>query len=206
MKSRLINNGQSCIAAKRFIVHHDIYETFKDECIKIARHKKVGDPKLKETSIGPLAKESILNETRKQVQESIKLGAKVIYQSEDVPKRGFFHPIVILEDVKKGQPAFDEEIFAPVASLIKFTTTDEAINLANDHRYGLGAALFSKDFTVATDLGRNQVEAGFVAINSMVISDPRLPFGGVKNSGYGRELSVEGMLEYVNTKTIVVNS
>jgi len=206
MKSRLINNGQSCIAAKRFIIHQSIFENFREECIAIARQKAIGDPSSKDTHIGPLAKESILTETKRQVEESIVRGARIIFKSDNVPQRGFFHPIVILTDVQKGQPAFDDEIFAPVASLIKFNTTEEAVALANDHRYGLGAALFSANTALATDIGTNRINAGFVAINSMVISDPRLPFGGIKDSGYGRELSIEGLMEFVNIKTVVVNS
>jgi succinate-semialdehyde dehydrogenase/glutarate-semialdehyde dehydrogenase len=206
MKSRLINNGQSCIAAKRFIIHKDIYNQFKEECIAIVSRKKIGDPSAPETHIGPLAKESILTETKKQVKDSIDKGATIAFESKDLPEKGFFHPIMILENVKKGQPVFDGEVFAPVASFVKFSSTEEAISIANDHRYGLGAAVFTKDLKVATDIASNRIESGFVSINSLVASDPRLPFGGIKDSGYGRELSVEGMLEFVNTKTIVVNT
>jgi succinate-semialdehyde dehydrogenase/glutarate-semialdehyde dehydrogenase len=206
MRSRLFNNGQSCIAAKRFIIHRDVYNLFREECIAIVSGKKIGDPAAKETQIGPLAKVSILDETKKQVKDSINMGAKIVFESKDLPNKGFYHPIMILENVKKGQPVFDDEVFAPVASFIKFSTTDEAIALANDHRYGLGAAVFTKDLALATEIASNKIESGFVAVNSMVASDPRLPFGGVKDSGYGRELSVEGMLEFVNTKTVVVNT
>lgn len=206
MRSRLINNGQSCIAAKRFIVHSDVYKTFKDACIAIASIKKIGDPASKDTHVGPLAKESILMETKKQVRDSINLGATVAFESKNLPGKGYYHPVMMLEGVKKGQPVFDGEVFAPVASLIKFSSTEEAISLANDHRYGLGAAVFTRDLALAAEIATNKLESGFVAVNSLVVSDPRLPFGGIKDSGYGRELSVEGMLEFVNTKTVVVNS
>jgi succinate-semialdehyde dehydrogenase/glutarate-semialdehyde dehydrogenase len=204
MQSRLTNSGQSCIAAKRFIVHQAVYEDFRAACVEEAQKAVIGDPKRPETTVGPIARESILAETRQQVRKSLESGAKMVFEGSE-PGQGYFHRVTILEDVRPGQPVFDEEVFAPVASLIRCANDEEALRLANQHRYGLGGAVFTRDLAKGETFARSGLEVGFAAVNAMVASDTRLPFGGVKASGFGRELAREGMLEFVNTKTVVVN-
>lgn len=205
MRSRLFNSGQTCIAAKRFIVHQSIYDSFREECIDIAEREIIGDPTVSSTTIGPIARKSVLDETKLQIERSVAAGASIAFSSKNTPKGGQFLNIVILENVMPGQPVFDDEVFAPVVALVKYDCIDEAIHLANQHRYGLGAAIFTADFEKGEEIARTRLDAGFAAVNSMVASDPRLPFGGIKNSGYGRELAKEGLLEFVNTKTVIVN-
>lgn len=204
MQSRLTNSGQSCIAAKRFIVHKAVYADFRSACIEEAKKAVIGDPTRPETTVGPIARESILAETRRQVRKSLETGAKMVFEGSE-PGQGYFHKVTILEDVRPGQPVFDDEVFAPVASLIRCADDDEALRLANQHRYGLGGAVFTRDLAKGEAFARSGLEVGFAAVNTMVASDTRLPFGGVKASGFGRELSREGILEFVNTKTVVVN-
>lgn len=205
MKSRLINSGQSCIAAKRFIVHEAVYNEFKAACVEEARKAVVGDPSRAETTVGPIAKQSVLKDSREQVRKSLESGAKMVFEGNVPEGNGYFHRVTVLEDVRSGQPVFDEEVFAPVASLIRFKSEDEALKLANQHRYGLGGAVFTRDLTRGEALARSGLEVGFATVNGLVASDVRLPFGGVKDSGFGRELSREGILEFVNIKTVVVN-
>jgi succinate-semialdehyde dehydrogenase/glutarate-semialdehyde dehydrogenase len=206
VKARTINNGQSCIAAKRFIVHTQIYEEFEKRFVEIMKALRVGDPLDEATDIGPLATEQILKDLEEQVRVSVAAGAKLLTGGRKFKAGGnlaggnFYEPTVLV-DIPKGSPAYADEIFGPVASLFRVGGIDEAIELANATPFGLGAAAWTND-----DAERNrfvdELEAGSVFINGMVASDPRLPFGGVKHSGYGRELGEFGIREFVNVKTV----
>jgi succinate-semialdehyde dehydrogenase/glutarate-semialdehyde dehydrogenase len=206
VKARTINNGQSCIAAKRFIVHDEIYERFESEFVRRMQALRIGNPIDESTDIGPLATEQILLDLEDQVQVSVAAGAKILSGGRrpkmdgDLARGNFYEPTV-LADIPKDAPAYRDEIFGPVASLFRITTTDEAIELANATTFGLGAAAWTND---AKQQSRfiDELEAGCVFINGMVASDPRLPFGGVKHSGYGRELAQFGIREFVNIKTV----
>ncbi len=206
VKARTINNGQSCIAAKRFIVHTQIYDEFEKRFVEVMKQLRVGDPLIESTDIGPLATEQILKDIEEQVQVSVAAGAKILtggqkFKAEGDLARGNFYEPTVLVDIPKGSPAYQDEIFGPVASLFRVANIDEAIELANATPFGLGSAVWTND-----DAERNQfieeLEAGSVFINGMVASDPRLPFGGTKHSGYGRELGEFGIREFVNIKTV----
>ena len=206
VKARTINNGQSCIAAKRFIVHEKIYREFEERFVEVMKALRVGDPLEASTDIGPLATEQILKDLEDQVTVSVAAGAKLLTgggrcELEGELARGNFYEPTVLADIPKEAPAYADEIFGPVASLFRVANLDEAIELANATTFGLGAAAWTND---AQERVRfiNEIEAGSVFINGMVASDPRLPFGGVKNSGYGRELSYFGIREFVNIKTV----
>ncbi len=206
VKARTINNGQSCIAAKRFIVHEQIYEQFETQFVSAIRSLRVGDPLDDRVDIGPLATEQILNDLEEQVQVSVAAGAKILAGGQraklsGVFARGNFYEPTVLADIPKDSPAYADEIFGPVASLFRVGSIDEAIALANATTFGLGAAAWTKD-AKERDRFVDEIEAGCVFINSMVASDPRLPFGGVKHSGYGRELGYFGIREFVNIKTV----
>ena len=206
VKARTINNGQSCIAAKRFIVHTQIYDEFEKRFVEVMKQLRVGNPLIESTDIGPLATEQILKDIEEQVQVSVAAGAKVLtggqkFKAEGDLARGNFYEPTVLVDIPKGSPAYQDEIFGPVASLFRVANIDEAIELANATPFGLGSAVWTND-----DAERNrfieELEAGSVFINGMVASDPRLPFGGTKHSGYGRELGEFGIREFVNIKTV----
>lgn len=200
--SRLLNNGQSCIAAKRFIVHDSLYGEFTSAMRDAMLRLRLGDPLLDTTDIGPLAREDLCQELAAQVTESIRLGAVLVCGG--VADGAFYSPTV-LGEVRPGMHAFDGELFGPVASLIRARSDDEAIALANQSIYGLGSAVFSRDLQRARKVAQ-ALQAGACAINDFVKSDPRLPFGGIKASGYGRELGVVGIREFTNIKSLVVNS
>src|SRR5437762_1916614 len=206
VKARTINNGQSCIAAKRFIVHDEIYDRFEKEFVDAMKRLRVGDPIDESTDVGPLATEQILKDLEEQVQVSVAAGAKLLTGGRRVKfdgalGRGNFYEPTVLVDIPKDSPAYRDEIFGPVASLFRISTLDEAIDLANATTFGLGSAAWTDDER-ERDRFINELEAGSVFINGMVASDPRLPFGGVKHSGYGRELSEFGIREFVNIKTV----
>jgi succinate-semialdehyde dehydrogenase/glutarate-semialdehyde dehydrogenase len=206
VKARTINNGQSCIAAKRFIVHDEIYDRFEKEFVEAMKRLRVGDPIDESTDVGPLATEQILKDLEEQVQVSVAAGAKLLTGGQRVKfdgdlTRGNFYDPTVLVDIPKDSPAYRDEIFGPVASLFRISTLDEAIDLANATTFGLGSAAWTND-EKERDRFINDLEAGCVFINGMVASDPRLPFGGVKHSGYGRELSEFGIREFVNIKTV----
>ncbi|MFH1051849.1 MAG: NAD-dependent succinate-semialdehyde dehydrogenase [bacterium] len=201
---RLINSGQSCIAAKRFIVHESIHDKFTELLINKMSAFKVGNPLEEGVSVGPMARKDLQEGLHAQVMQSIKLGAIAELGCELPDGPGYFYPVSVLTNVKPGMPAFDEETFGPVASIISYKTEDEAIELSNNHIYGLGAAVFSQDINKAEYIARNLVESGTVQVNDFVRSDSRLPFGGIKQSGYGRELSDWGIREFVNVKTVSV--
>jgi acyl-CoA reductase-like NAD-dependent aldehyde dehydrogenase len=198
--ARCINSGQSCIAAKRFIVVGDT-EPFSRELAGVMKALKVGDPDDRATEVGPLARLDLLENLHDQVRRSVAAGAKLITGGRRVPRKGYFYEPTALAGVKPGMAAFDEETFGPVAAVIAARDIDDAIRLANQSRYGLGASIWSADGEAAAKLAA-RIEAGNVFINGMVRSDPRLPFGGIKESGWGRELGAQGLLEFTNAKTV----
>jgi succinate-semialdehyde dehydrogenase/glutarate-semialdehyde dehydrogenase len=199
--ARLINNGQSCIASKRFIVLEKVYDDFKSLFVQRMKEVKVGNPMDEATELGPIAREDLLYELDAQVKESIEKGAVVLTGGKVLPGQGYYYAPTILENLNKGMPAYDDEIFGPVASLIKANDEDDAVSIANDSKFGLGASLWTTDIEKAKSIA-SKIETGCVFVNGMVKSDPRLPFGGIKNSGYGRELSHYGIKEFVNIKSV----
>lgn len=203
--SRLINSGQSCIAAKRFIAVEDVYDDFLELVVSNMDEKMVGDPFEESTDIGPMARFDLLDQLHEQVEKSRKNGAECLLGGKIPDSEGAFYPPTVLTSIKKGMPAYEEELFGPVASVIKATNEEEAIAIANDSSYGLGASVFSKDVKRAERIASESLEAGCCFVNEFVKSDPRLPFGGIKMSGYGRELSHHGIKEFVNTKTVYIS-
>jgi succinate-semialdehyde dehydrogenase/glutarate-semialdehyde dehydrogenase len=199
--ARCQNNGQSCIAAKRFIVHRDVYDAFLERFVAGMQALRVGDPNDDATQIGPLATETIRADVHDQVQRTVAAGARLLCGGRPNDGPGFFYPPTVLADVPADAPAAVEEVFGPVAAVLRAKDLDEAIALANATPYGLGAAAWTRD---ADEARRFEIEldAGCVTLNGMVASDPRLPFGGIKRSGYGRELAAIGMREFVNIKTV----
>lgn len=202
--SRLKNNGQSCISAKRFIVPSSIKQTFEDRLIEEMKSYIVGDPADERTDLGPLVGERYRKHLHKQVQRSVEAGATCLLGGQIPEGQGYFYPPTILTDVKKGMPAYEEELFGPVAAVITVKDEREALEVANDTFYGLGGAIFSKDVARAEALAAERLNAGSCFVNAMVQSDPRLPFGGINESGFGRELSHHGIKEFTNTKTVFV--
>ena len=202
--SRLINAGQSCIGAKRFIVADKIYDAFEAEFVRLMSEATYGDPLDSSTRIGPLARPDLRDELHQQVENSRKMGATVLLGGFIPEGKAAFYPPTVLTNVLPGMPAYHEELFGPVAVLFRFKTEEEAIRIANDTVFGLGAAVFTSDVTKGKLLAEKGLEAGCVYVNDFVKSDPRLPFGGIKESGYGRELSEVGIREFVNIKTIVL--
>jgi succinate-semialdehyde dehydrogenase / glutarate-semialdehyde dehydrogenase len=201
--SRLINAGQSCIAAKRFIVEDAIFDKFLTTFTAAMKTVRLGDPTDPNTDIGPLARADLRDELHKQVQTAVKQGAKVVLGGE-VPKGpGAYYPPTVLVDVSHDNIAAQEEFFGPVAIVFRAKDADTAIGIANNTKFGLGASLWTQDATKIDKLAA-RIEAGAVFVNGLVKSDPRLPFGGIKTSGVGRELGVEGIREFVNTKTVWV--
>lgn len=201
--ARTINNGQSCIAAKRFIVHRDIYPRFRDAFVAAFEALELGDPMMASTHIGPLATAAVRNDLAAQVSDTLKAGARRLCGAEPVDGKGYFYRPGILENIPRESPAFLEELFGPVALLFDVDNLDEAIELANSSRFGLGSAIFTNDKQEINRAVRD-LDSGSTFINAMVASDPRLPFGGVKASGYGRELSSDGIREFVNIKTVSI--
>ncbi len=201
---RLLNAGQSCIAAKRFIVDEKVYGHFLELFTHEMAAAYFGDPTDEETTMGPLARADLRNELHQQVVSSVKKGAEVIIGGEIPHRKGAYYPPTILENVKPGMPAYEEELFGPVASVLKVKDLREAIQVANDTEFGLGAAVFTSDLLKGENIAEMQLEAGSCFVNEFVKSDPRLPFGGIKTSGFGRELSEYGIKEFVNIKTVVV--
>jgi succinate-semialdehyde dehydrogenase/glutarate-semialdehyde dehydrogenase len=201
--ARTINTGQSCIAAKRFILSDRIYDRFVPEFVERMRSLKIGDPLDPATELGPLASQAILRGVDEQVQASIAAGAKLVTGGKRVERAGFFYEATVLTDIPRDSPAYREEIFGPVASFFRASDAAEAIRIANDSSFGLGASAWTKD-PAEQKLFSSELEAGMVFINSMVASDSRLPFGGTKRSGFGRELGAEGIREFVNIKTVSI--
>ena len=199
--ARLINSGQSCIAAKRFIVVEPVADEFLERFVDELRSRRVGDPVARETQVGPQARVDLRDALHRQVVESVKRGARLLLGGEIPAGKGAFYPPTLLTAVDKGMPAFDEETFGPVAAVVRAEDEADAVRLANDSAFGLGASLWTRDRARAERLAA-QVEAGSVFVNGLVKSDPRLPFGGIKRSGYGRELSEYGIREFVNIKSV----
>jgi len=199
--ARCQNSGQSCIAAKRFLVQRGVYEAFRERFVEGMRRQVLGDPAEPGTQIGPLARGDLRDGVAEQVRRSVEAGAVVLCGGATPRRRGFFYPPTVLERIAAGSPAATEELFGPVAALLPFDDEAQAIRLANATRYGLGASVWTADLERA---GRaaDELEVGNVFVNGLVKSDPGLPFGGIKDSGFGRELSREGLLEFVNVKTI----
>jgi succinate-semialdehyde dehydrogenase/glutarate-semialdehyde dehydrogenase len=204
VKSRLINSGQTCIAAKRFIVVESILEQFVELFVEQMRIKKIGDPMEEDTIVGPLSRYDLRDNLHQQVKVSIEKGAKCLLGGEIPERKGVFYPPTVLTNVKKGMPAYGEELFGPVAAIISVKDDKEAIRVANDTIFGLGASVFTRDVVRGEKIASNEFEAGCCFVNDFVKSDPRLPFGGIKESGYGRELSHYGIKEFVNIKTVFV--
>tara|TARA_B100000315_G_scaffold248866_1_gene279265 strand:- start:2055 stop:3422 length:1368 start_codon:yes stop_codon:yes gene_type:complete len=202
--SRLINAGQSCIAAKRFIVVESIRKEFEHMFVDRMKAQIMGDPMDPSTTLGPMAKHELRDELHDQVKQCIEKGATCLLGGEIPEEEGAFYPATVLTDVTKGMPAYDEELFGPVAAIIVVKNEQEAIKVANDSPFGLGAAVFTQNIERGERIAADELEAGCCFVNSFVKSDPRLPFGGIKESGYGRELSHYGIKEFVNIKTVVV--
>ncbi|MBP6880393.1 NAD-dependent succinate-semialdehyde dehydrogenase [Candidatus Saccharibacteria bacterium] len=203
--SRLINAGQSCVAAKRFIVEDSVYEEFSKLFVDAMRSAEWGDPNKSTTKVGPMARRDLRDELHEQVVRTISAGAQLLLGGEKPTGRGAYYPPTVLGGVRKGMPAYSEELFGPVATLIRASDEIDAIQIANDTVFGLGGAIFTKDVEKGERYARNEIQSGVVAVNNMVMSDPRLPFGGIKESGYGRELSSVGIHEFVNIKTVTVD-
>lgn len=202
--ARLINGGQSCIAAKRFIVVEEIYNSFVKLFVEKMKSKKMGDPFDELNNLGPQASVPLRDELHHQVEKSIGLGAELLLGGKIPEIKGAYYPPTVLADVKKGMPAYDEELFGPVAAIIKAKNESEAIKIANDTIFGLGAAVFTRDVERGEKIAKEKIQAGCCFVNAFVKSDPRLPFGGIKESGYGRELSSFGIREFVNIKSIYI--
>ena len=198
--SRMMNSGQVCISAKRFIVEQSIFDQFVEEQKVLLESLKPGDPLSAETNMAPLARNDLLDSIDKQVQKSVEMGAKLITGGHQIANTNFYSP-TLLTNVKKGMPVYDEETFGPVSIVIPFNNPKEAVSIANDTQYGLGASIWTNNIKLAEQIA-TKVDAGAIFINGMTKSDPRLPFGGTKSSGYGRELSHFGIREFVNIKTV----
>jgi succinate-semialdehyde dehydrogenase/glutarate-semialdehyde dehydrogenase len=202
-KSRLLNAGQSCIGAKRFIVVEQVYDDFLEKFKEKMSSALMGDP-MQEVDLGPMARHDLRDEVHQQVVDSVSAGADLILGGTVPDSEGAYYPATILTNVKPGMPAYDDEIFGPVASVIKVKDENEAIGIANDTRFGLGACVFTKDIERGERIAKEELDVGCAFVNQFVKSDPRLPFGGAKTSGYGRELSYYGIREFVNIKTVYI--
>lgn len=199
--ARFQNNGQSCIAAKRFIVHESLKEEFLGLLEEKVANLTLGDPMLGSTQIGPLARKDLKEQLAQQVNDSVKAGANIFYQQKQIPANGYFYPPTILTNIPQDSPAAQQELFGPVLSVFTFSHLNEAIHLANNTRFGLGASIYTKNTELAIEMA-SQIHSGMVYINQLVKSDVRVPFGGVKKSGIGKELGDAGLKEFCNLKTI----
>jgi succinate-semialdehyde dehydrogenase/glutarate-semialdehyde dehydrogenase len=203
-KGRLVNSGQSCIAAKRFIVVEKVRRQFEELFVSQMSAVKVGDPLGDNTQMGPLARHDLRDTVHRQVEGSIAKGARCLLGGTIPNSRGAYYPPTVLTDVRKGMPAFDEEVFGPVAAVVPVKDEEQAIAMANDTAFGLGGGVFTRDLARGEHIAAELIESGMVFVNEHVSSDPRLPFSGIKESGYGRELSHYGIKEFVNIKTVYV--
>jgi len=205
VKGRLINSGQSCIAAKRFIAVEKIRPRFEELFVQRMTAARMGDPLREDTQIGPQARHDLRDALHRQVEASIAKGARCLLGGAIPDDRGAYYPPTVLTDVRKGMPAYGEELFGPVAAIIPVVDEEAAIAAANDSVFGLGAAVLTSDLARGERIAADLIESGCVFVNDSVRSDPRLPFGGIKESGYGRELSAYGIREFVNIKTVYVS-
>ncbi len=203
-ESRLINGGQSCVSAKRFIVVESRLKEFEQHFVEHMKLACMGSPLREDTTMGPLARHDLRDALHRQVQKSIKQGASLLLGGKVPALAGAFYPPTVLTNVTKGSPAYDEELFGPAAAIISVRDEGQAIAVANDTVFGLGSAIFTEDLKRAQEIAEHQLEAGCCFINDMVVSDPHLPFGGIKQSGYGRELAGFGIHEFTNVKTISI--
>lgn len=201
---RMLNCGQSCIAAKRAIVLPGVREAFEKKVVEKMEQIQFSDPNSEDSKLGPMAREDLRDEVHQQVEDSIKAGAKLLTGGKAPDQAGAWYPPTVISGSPEGSPGYDEEIFGPVLSIIEAKDIDDAIRIANSSEYGLGGGIFSQDIDRARELARTKLNSGAVFINDFVKSDPRLPFGGVKRSGYGRELSSYGIKEFVNIKTVAL--
>jgi len=204
-KSRLLNSGQSCIAAKRFVVVESVRERFVELLVRNMRAARVGDPLDEETDIGPMARMDLRDTLHEQVTRSVEQGAQCLLGGEIPDRPGAWYPPTVLTGVRPGMPAFDEELFGPVAAVVTAEDEEQAILLANRSDYGLGASVYTKDTARGEEIAARRLQAGACFVNGLVRSDPRVPFGGIKQSGYGRELGAFGIREFVNIKTVWVD-
>jgi succinate-semialdehyde dehydrogenase / glutarate-semialdehyde dehydrogenase len=199
-RSRFLNSGQSCLAAKRFVVEEPVSDEFEGRFVAATEALPVGNPLDPATRVGPLARADLVDGLDRQVRESVARGARVLTGGKRIGEVGCFYAPTVLGDVRPGMPAYDEETFGPVAAVIRAADEDQAVRVANDTAYGLGASVWTRDVERGRRVAR-QVQSGAVFVNAVVASDPRLPFGGVKRSGYGRELSAAGIREFTNLRT-----
>ena len=204
VKGRLYNNGETCIAAKRFIVVDAVFEEFKKGFVSKMSAIKHGDPTKEDSDIGPMARKDLREELHEQVTESVKNGAEILCGGKIPEGKGFYYPATVLGNVKPGQPAYSDELFGPVASLIHAKDDEDAMRIANDSKFGLGGGIFSKNEEKAIELASKYFDTGMVFINSFGLAQPNMPFGGVKNSGYGREHGGFGLHEFINTKSVMI--
>jgi succinate-semialdehyde dehydrogenase/glutarate-semialdehyde dehydrogenase len=202
--SRLLNSGQSCIAAKRFVVVDAVRDRFVRMLVEEMGTKKMGDPVAADTDLGPQARLDLRENLHRQVTESVAEGATLLLGGKLPDGPGAFYPPTVLAEVKPGMPAYEEELFGPVAAVLSAKDTADAVRIANDTSFGLGAAVFTSDVQAGERIAAEELEAGCCFVNAFVKSDPRLPFGGIRESGYGRELGVFGIREFVNVKTVYV--
>jgi succinate-semialdehyde dehydrogenase / glutarate-semialdehyde dehydrogenase len=201
VKARVVNNGQSCIAAKRFLVEESIADRFETEFVRRMEALKIGDPFDGSTEVGPLASAQAVTDLQREVDKSVAAGARLLTGGKPLKRAGNFYPPTVLADVPKDSPAYSEEFFGPVASIFRVKDASEAIHIANDTRFGLGASVWTQDLEEQERFA-TELESGMIFFNKMVVSDPRVPFGGIKHSGYGRELGPFGIREFTNIKTV----
>ena len=204
VQGRIYNNGETCVAAKRFIVVDKVYDKFKEAFVEQMSNIKAGDPTSDDSDIGPMARKDLREELHEQVEESVKKGAKLLCGGKMPEGEGYYYPATVLDNLEPGQPAYDDELFGPVASLIKAKDADDAMKIANSSRFGLGGGIFSKDEEKARELAKYHFDTGMVFINSFGLAKPNMPFGGVKDSGYGREHGGFGLHEFINVKAVML--
>ncbi len=205
VQGRMYNNGQTCVNAKRFVVTEKNYDEFVNRYVEKVKAIELGDPTDENTKLGPMSRVDLRDDLHQQVQDSVANGARVLVGGEVPDKPGAWYPATVLVDVKPGQPAYDDELFGPVASIIRARDEDDAMRIANDSRYGLGGGIFSRDEKRARELASKHFDTGMVSVNGFNIAIPNMPFGGVKDSGYGREHGGFGMKEFVNIKSVYMS-
>ena len=206
VQGRLYNNGETCVSAKRFVVTDAVYDEFVPAFVEAMKNVTMGDPTKDETQLGPLSSREQFDTIVEQVNKSLEAGAKLLCGGDPIDGEGCYYPATVLAECKPGMPAYDDELFGPVASVIRAKDDDDAMRIANDSRYGLGGGIFTKDEEKAIRLARDHFDTGMIRINSFGAADPNMPFGGVKDSGYGREHGGFGMKEFVNAKAIFLPS